>query len=136
MCASETQHPWQGKRSLPLGPQSKFLHFILQRRLSSPLPEPVSQGKSQCHRRQVEGILGANNSWAPRSSSSPGRGASLSVLTAGHRLPGSLGDQPLSRHLRPCAHREPGALPDFGFFQIRLLFLLGCLGPVVVSGAG
>ena len=37
---------------------------------------------------------------------------------------------------RPRAHREPGALPDFGFFQIRLLFLLGSLGPVVVSGAG
>lgn len=25
---------------------------------------------------------------------------------------------------------EPGALPDFGFFQIRLLFLLGSLGPI------
>ena len=57
VCPSETQNPWQGKRSLPLGPQSKFVHFTGQRWLSSPLPEPVSQGRSQCHRGRVEGIL-------------------------------------------------------------------------------
>ena len=110
VCPSETQNPWQGKCSLPLQPQSKFLHFTGQRWLSSPLPEPVSQGRSQCHRGQVEGILGANNCWAPRSSSFPGRGASLSELTMGRRAPGSLGEQPLSRHsgfvltesLAPC----------------------------------